>query len=105
MAWVINGDITKCFDRIPHDIILSSVKEKVSCARTLTLIERGLKAGFKDEKGKIIKTKIGTRSILSPLLSNIVLDKLDKYIESLDSELNVGKKRKPNPVYVRFEGL
>ena len=107
MAWVINGDITKCFDRIPHDIIFSSVKEKVSCARTLTLIERGLKAGFKDEEGKIIKTKIGTPqgSILSPLLSNIVLDKLDKYIESLDSELNVGKKRKPNPVYVRFEGL
>lgn len=107
MAWLINGDITKCFDRIPHDIILSSVKEKISCARTLTLIERGLKAGFKDEKGKIIKTKIGTPqgSILSPLLSNIILDKLDKYIESLDSELNVGKKRKPNTVYVRLEGL
>lgn len=104
MAWAINGDITKCFDRIPHDIILSSVKERISCARTLTLIERGLKAGFKDEKGQKIKTKIGTRSILSPLLSNIVLDKLDKYIESLESELNVGIKRKPNPIYVILEG-
>lgn len=104
MSWAINGDITKCFDRIPHDIIISFVKEKITCVRTLTLIERGLKAGFKDESGKIIKTKIGTPqgSIISPLLSNIVLDKLDKYIESLDGELNVGTKRKSNPASVAF---
>jgi hypothetical protein len=107
MSWAINGDITKCFDKIPHDIIISSIKERISCARTLTLIERGLKAGYVDEKGQIVKTKIGTPqgSFLSPLLSNIVLDKLDKYIESLDSELNVGKRRRPNPAYARLEAL
>lgn len=109
MAWAINGDISKCFDRIPHDTIISSVKERISCARTLTLIERGLKAGYVDEKGQIVKTKFGTPpgSILSPLLSNIVLFKLDKYIESLDSELNVGKKRKPirAPAYLRLVAL
>ena len=66
-----------------------------------------MKAGYINEKGQIIKTKIGTPqgSILSPLLSNIVLDKLDKYIESLESELNVGNKRKLNPAYSRLEGL
>jgi group II intron reverse transcriptase/maturase len=107
MSWVINGDITKCFDRIPHDIIISSVEERISCARTITLINRGLTAGYKDEKGQIIKTKIGTPqgSILSPLLSNIVLDKMDKFIESLDDELNVGVKRKINPMYSRLENL
>ena len=107
MTWAINGDITKCFDRIPHDIIMSAIKERISCVRTLILIERGLKAGYIDEKGLLIKIKIGTPqgSILSPLLTNIVLDKLDKYIESLDSELNVGKKRKPNPAYARMESL
>jgi retron-type reverse transcriptase len=106
MSWAINGDITKCFDRIPHDIITSAVKERISCVKTLTLIERGMKAGYIDEKGQTIKTKIGTPqgSVLSPLFSNIVLDKLDKYIESLDSELNVGIKRKPNPAYTRLEG-
>jgi len=92
MAWAINRDITKCFDRILHDIILLSVKERISCARTLTLIERGLKTGFKDKKGQKIKIKIGICSILLSLLSNIVLDKLDKYIESLESKLNVGIK-------------
>lgn len=107
MSWAINGDITKCFDRIPHDIIISAIKERISCVRTLNLIERGLKAGFKDEKGQVTKTKIGTPqgSILSPLLSNIVLDKLDKYIESLDEELNFGVKRKSNPAYARLENL
>nr|AYM32748.1 hypothetical protein DXG00_000013 [Termitomyces sp.] len=107
MSWAINGDITKCFDKIPHDIILSTIKERISCVRTLTLIERGLKAGFKNEKGQVTKTKIGTPqgSILSPLLSNIVLDKLDKYIESLDNELNFGVKRKPNLAYMRLESL
>lgn len=105
MSWVINGDISKCFDRIPHEIIVKTIKEKISCVRTLTLIERGLKAGIVDEKGKLIPTKIGTPqgSILSPLLSNIVLDKLDKYVESLYEEMNIGKKRKMNPLYLHYE--
>jgi group II intron reverse transcriptase/maturase len=109
MSWAINGDITKCFDRIPHDLIISFLKERITCVRTLTLIERGLKAGYTDDRGRRIKTKIaiGTPqgSILSPLLSKIVLDKLDKYIETLDGELNVGTKRKANPAYVRLENL
>jgi retron-type reverse transcriptase len=104
ISWAINGDITKCLDRIPHEIITAAVKERVSCARTVTLIDRSIKAGYID-KGLKIKTKIGVHqgSILSPLLSNIVLDKLDKYIESLDSDLNVGNKRKPNPAYTGLE--
>ena len=40
MAWTINRDITKCFDRIPHDIILLLVKERISCTKTLTLIDK-----------------------------------------------------------------
>jgi hypothetical protein len=50
MSWAINGDLTKCFDRIPHDLIISFVKERITCVRTLTLLERVLKAGFKDER-------------------------------------------------------
>jgi group II intron reverse transcriptase/maturase len=107
MSWAINGDITKCFDKIPHEKIINFVKERIACVRTLTLIERGLTAGYINDKGNKINTEIGIPqgSILSPLLSNIVLDKLDKYIESLDGELNVGTTRKPNPAYVRLENL
>jgi len=47
-GWAINEDITKCFDRIPHDTILTTIQKRITCVRTLTLIERGLKAGFID---------------------------------------------------------
>jgi len=81
---------------------MDEVKKKVSCARTLTLIERSLSAGFIDVKGVHVKPKIGTPqgSILSPLLSNIVLNKLDEFMESLRKELNVGKKRKVTSRYM-----
>jgi group II intron reverse transcriptase/maturase len=105
MSWAINGDITKCFDRIPHNIIMDTIKVHVSCERTLKLIERSLVVGHIDEDGKAIKATVGTPqgSILSPLFSNIVLDKLDKYMESLGDELNVGNKRKLNSTYVALE--
>lgn len=104
IGWGIAVYRSKCIEIPPHAILFcvrGSIKERITCAclcscRKLTLIERVLQTGFKDDKGINVKTKIGSPasmrgccSILSPLLSNIVLDKLDKYIESLDSELNV----------------
>jgi len=102
---VINGDISKCFDQIPHDVIMKEVRAKVSCVRTLTLIERSLVAGYIDDKGAHVKSSIGTPqgSILSPLLSNIVLNKLDQYMESIHNDLNTGKKRKLNLKYASLE--
>lgn len=84
---------------------MKCVREHISCVRTLTLVERLLKAGYRDENGNRIKSVIGIPqgSILSPLLSNIVLHKLDKFMEDKNDELNVGIKRKINPAYMRLE--
>lgn len=92
ITWNINGDISKCFDRIPHQIILNELKKHISCVRFLTLIERALKAGYLDTNKVHVKSDCGTPqvSILSPLLA--VLDKLDKFIEN-------GVKRRNNPKY------
>lgn len=68
---------------------MESLREKISCARFLTLIERSLKAGYVDCETKILyKTDKGTLqgSVISPILANIVLDKLDKYIDEYKTE-------------------
>lgn len=100
--WVIQGDISKCFDRIPHEKIIKCLEEKIKCHKTLVLIRKTLTIGHIDpETGLRIKGTIGTPqgNILSPILANIVLDKLDLYLENLKSKFDKGKKRARNKAY------
>lgn len=46
--WVIQGDISKCFDRIPHQIILKCLAKKVKCEKTINLIRKLISAGHFD---------------------------------------------------------
>lgn len=104
-TWVIQGDITKCFDSIPHRIILDRIKKVIKCQRTLELISKSLQAGYIDpETGNLCQSDKGTPqgSVLSPLLCNIVLHELDKYMESLRNNFNKGDRRRPNPAYVKL---
>lgn len=102
-SWVIQGDISKCFDQIPHDRIMKLLKDKIICDRTLELIRKALTVGHLDPKANhMTKTKIGTPqgSVLSPLLANIVLHELDKFLnEELIPMYHRGKRRRTNPVY------
>lgn len=103
-SWVIQGDISKCFDVIPHDVILNTIKEKVVCDRTLHLIKNALTIGYIEVKKnkKRIKSKIGTPqgSVLSPLLANIVLHKLDTFVEEiLIPENHKGRRIKFSKAY------
>jgi group II intron reverse transcriptase/maturase len=99
--WVIEGDIKKCFDTIPHDKLLEILSKKVGCVKTLALISSAIKAGYVD-MGKIVDNVFeGTPqgSVLSPLLCNIFLHELDIYMKGLIKEFESGKTRKKNPVY------
>ena len=102
-SWVIQGDISKCFDRIPHDNIMKLLKQKITCDRTLELLRKALIVGYLDPKTKrITKTDIGTPqgSVLSPLLANIVLHELDTYLnDELIPLYHRGKRRRTNPAY------
>jgi len=101
-SWVIQGDI-KCFDRIPHEIIIKLIEKQIKCDKLLTIIKKTLSAGYKDPiNKKIIKSNIGTPqgSVLSPILSNIVLHELDRYIqETVQPKYHKGTRRRTNPVY------
>ena len=77
--WVVDMDLEKFFDRVNHDILMSRVARKVKDKRVLLLIRRYLQAGIM-EGGVVSPRTEGTPQggPLSPLLSNILLDELDK---------------------------
>ena len=81
--WVVDLDIEKYFDTVNHDKLISILREKVNDSQTLCLIRAFLKAGIM-ENGLVTSTTVGVPQggPLSPVLSNIYLDKFDKELES-----------------------
>lgn len=80
--WVVDLDIEKFFDRVNHDVLMSRIARKVKDKRILRLIRRYLQAGIMED-GLVSPSREGTPQggPLSPLLSNILLDELDKELE------------------------
>jgi len=82
LRWVVDIDLEKFFDRVNQDILMSLIKRKVRDRQVLTLIGSYLKAGIFE--GGVVTARVeGTPQggPLSPLLSNILLDELDKELE------------------------
>ena len=89
------------FDRLDHEVLLSTLQEKIQDGPFIRLISELLEAGYLEE-WKFHATLSGTPQggVLSPLLANIYLDKLDKYVEQeLIPEYTKGEKRKVNAAY------
>jgi RNA-directed DNA polymerase len=80
--WVVDVDLDKFFDRVNHDVLMARVARRVKDKRLLRLLRRYLTSGVMVE-GVIQPREEGTPqgSPLSPLLSNILLDELDKELE------------------------
>lgn len=82
-AWVIELDLEKFFDRVNHDKLMSTLAKKISDTRILKLIRNYLQSGIMENGVSTPRTE-GTPqgSPLSPLLSNIVLNELDKELDA-----------------------
>jgi RNA-directed DNA polymerase len=81
-AWVVDLDLEKFFDRVNHDMLMGRVAKRVADTQVLTLIRGFLNAGVM-EHGLVSPTDEGTPQggPLSPLLSNLLLDDLDRELE------------------------
>jgi RNA-directed DNA polymerase len=96
--WFVEGDIKGCFDNIDHAVLISMLNKKVKDARIVKLIYKFLKAGYM-ENWQYHNTYSGTPQggIISPLLANIYLHELDKFVMMLKAEFN--KPRETHSTY------
>jgi RNA-directed DNA polymerase len=83
--WVLDADISACFDEISHPALLARVRRRIADKRVLGLVKAFLKAGVLSEQGITRDTKTGTPQggILSPLLANIALSVLDEHFAQI----------------------
>jgi RNA-directed DNA polymerase len=81
--YVVDMDLEKFFDRVNHDILMSRLAKKIGDKRLLKIIRRFLTAGIAMQNGVVVSRQEGTPQggPLSPLLSNILLDEVDKELE------------------------
>ena len=80
--WVVEGDITACFDEISHPALMGRVRDRVGDKRVLALVKAFLKAGVLGEDGALRDNHTGTPQggILSPVLANVALSVLDEHL-------------------------
>jgi group II intron reverse transcriptase/maturase len=102
-AWFIEGDIAQCFDAFDHSIMVKMLAEKIHDNRFLRLMQNMLRAGYlEDWKFNATPSGVPQGGVVSPILSNIYLSRLDTFVETvLQPHYTRGKLRAPNPEYLR----
>lgn len=104
VKWFVEGDIKGFFDNIDHEVMVSILSERIKDERFLRLIRKFLKAGYLED-WQYHKTYSGTPQggIISPILANIYLDKLDRYMERLKQRFDTGVERAIYPPAYELE--
>lgn len=98
--WFIEGDIEACFDSFDHHVTVELLRRRIDDEPFIGLIWKFLKAGYM-EQWTYHRTYCGTPqgSGISPILANIYLDELDKFIESYKENFDVGSSRNRKTPY------
>jgi len=102
-TWFIEGDISDCFGSLDHEVLLSILSEHIHDNRFLRLIKNMLRAGYlEDWQWNATLSGAPQGGVASPVLSNIYLDRLDKFAGTvLIPEYTRGKSRKANPAWTK----
>jgi len=106
-AWFVEGDISDCFGSLDHEILLGILAEKIRDNRFLRLMRNMLKAGYlEDWTYRDTLSGVPQGGTVSPILSNVYLDKLDKFVEQeLIPQYTRGATRAANPAYRQADAL
>lgn len=101
VCWFIEGDIKACFDSLSHEVLMQALSEYIHDGRFLRLIRELLQAGYLEEwRYNATLSGAPQGGIVSPILSNIYLNKLDHYMENtLIPKYTKGARRKKNRKY------
>jgi len=104
-TWFIEGDIAQCFDSLDHEVMLGILGEKIRDNRFLRLVRNMLRAGYmEDWTWNATLSGAPQGGVLSPLLSNIYLHRLDEFVETvLMPQYTRGTLRARNPEYRKVE--
>ena len=102
--WFVEGDIKGCFDNIDHSVLIEVIGRKIKDARFLNLIRSFLKAGYAEE-WKYYGTYSGCPQggIISPILANIYLNELDKFVETLKKDFDTKTPYTLTPEYIALQ--
>ncbi|MCA1702597.1 MAG: maturase [Actinobacteria bacterium] len=105
-TWFIEGDISRCFDQFDHQVMIETLGEKIHDNRLLRLVGQMLQAGYlEDWIWNATLSGVPQGGVVSPILSNIYLDRLDKFVDTaLLPEYTRGTLRRTNPEYDRAKG-
>ena len=100
-TWFIEGDIADCFGSFDHSVLLQTLGERINDNRFLRLMNNMLTAGYlEDWNWDATLSGVPQGGIVSPVLSNIYLHKLDSFVETvLIPEYTRGRLRARNPEY------
>lgn len=106
VKWFVEGDIKGFFDNIDHHVLVGILRKRIKDEALISLIWKMLKAGYLEDWFKQ-QTYSGTPqgSGVSPLLANIYLNELDKYMMEYKEQFDDGNKRRHNTAYVNTVGL
>jgi group II intron reverse transcriptase/maturase len=100
-TWFIEGDISDCFGSLDHDVMVETLAEKIHDNRFLRLIRTMLHAGYlEDWRYNATLSGAPQGGVVSPILSNIYLHRLDMFVENvLIPQHTQGVRRKSNPAH------